>query len=131
MNLEYKNDLANVVVILSQGGYSWTYTDENGKEQSVVADSAHILDWDQLVDVTLQDPADLTLAPSQPLKDVEVTRWPADARGKGSGDVPEGETVKVTEEDGSFHLKETEPGYVYLVKGIWENGTAEFGFYTK
>lgn len=131
MDLEYQNEQANVVVILSQGGYSWSYTDENGETQNVVADSAHILAWEQLVDVTLKEPADMKLSPSQPLKDVEVTRWPAEARGTEIGDMPEGETVEVTEEDGSFRIKEVEPGYVYLVKGIWENGEAEFGFYTK
>lgn len=131
MDLEYQNGQANVTVILSQGGYSWSYTDKNGETQSVVADSSHILAWEQLVDVTVQEPVDLKLAPSLPLKDVEVTRWPVDARGTEGGDVPEGEAVEVVKEDGSFHIKETEPGYVYLVKGIWENGEAEFGFYTK
>lgn len=131
MDLEYQNGEANVVVILSQGGYSWSYTDENGETQGVVADSSHILAWEQLVDVTVSKSTDVKLSPSLPLKDVEVTRWPVEARGTESGDVPEGETVEVTEEDGSFHIKEIEPGYVYLVKGIWENGTAEFGFYTK
>ena len=131
MDLEYQNGQANVTVILSQGGYSWSYTDENGEEQNMVADSAHILAWEQLVDVTLEETSDLKLAPSQPLQDVEVTRWPVDARGTQDSAVPEGETVEVTEEDDGFHIKETEPGYVYLVKGIWENGEAEFGFYTK
>lgn len=131
MDLEYQNEQANVTVILSQGSYSWSYTDENGEMQNVVADSAHILAWEQLVDVTLQEPTDFKLVPSQPLQSVEVTRWPAEARSTEISDVPEGETVEVEERDGDFWINQAESGYVYLVKGNWENGKVEFGFYTE
>ena len=131
MDLEYQNGQANVTVILSQGGYSWSYTDENGEERNVVADSSHILAWDQLVDVTLEEPTDLKLVPSTPFKAVEVIRWPVEARDTQGADVPEGGMLEAVEKDGSFWIDQAEPGYVYLVKGIWENGEAEFGFYTK
>lgn len=131
VDLEYQNGQANVTVILSQGGYSWSYTDENGEEQNVVADSSHILAWDQLVDVTIQEPTDLKLVPSIPFKAVEITRWPVEARDTQGTDVPEGGMLEAVEKDGSFWIDQAEPGYVYLVKGIWENGEAEFGFYTK
>ena len=35
----------------TQGGYTWSYVDEDGNGQNVVADSAFILEWTELNDL--------------------------------------------------------------------------------
>lgn len=129
MNVEYRTDMAITTVILNRGGYNWSYEMENKETESVVACGEHILHWDPLADVVLDQPTDLKLLPSLPLRSVTVTRWPVEAR--GTEQYEDGETLEVTEKDGSFWIEQAEAGYVYLVQGVWEKGNADFGFYTK
>ena len=79
-----------------RGGYSWSFEDETGERQSVVADSAHILAWKDLTDINLDSPTDLTLQFTEEPKDVIVERWDISLWMKEGieADIPESEPVK-------------------------------------
>ena len=129
MNLGYTTDMASVVVMVNRGGYEWTYMDNDGLSNAVVADAAHVLQWkvgEDLADVKTTDPLDITLYFSKKPQEVEVIRY--DAALLGAEEIPEGEKVDVKEKDGEFMITDVTDGYVYDVTGIWENGRANYGF---
>lgn len=131
MHLGYTTDLASVVVIVNRGGYEWVYMDQDGLSNAVVADSAHVLQWkvgEELADVKITEPLDITLYFSQKPQSVEVVRY--DAALLNAEEIPEGEAVAVSEKDGEFVLTGVTGGYVYDVMGLWENGRANYGFIT-
>lgn len=131
MNLGYTTDLASVVVMVNRGGYEWTYTDEDFLSNAVVADAAHVLQWkvgEELADVKITEPLDITLYFSKKPENVEVVRY--DASFLNAEEIPEGEAVTVAEKDGEFVLTGVTGGYVYDVTGVWENGRANYGFIT-
>lgn len=131
MNLGYSTDLASVVVIVNRGGYEWVYTDDDYLSNAVVADAAHVLQWkvgEELVDVKIAGPLDITLYFSKMPEEVEAVRY--DSALLGAEDITEGEKVSVTKKDGEFVLTDVTAGYVYDVTGIWENGRANYGFIT-
>ena len=77
MNLGYTTDMASVVVMVNRGGYEWTYMDNDGLSNAVVADAAHVLQWkvgEDLADVKTTDPLDITLYFSKKPQEVEVIR---------------------------------------------------------
>ncbi|MCH1983191.1 hypothetical protein MCG98_11500 [Ruminococcus sp. OA3] len=127
---EYTTELAIANVYLSEGGYSWSYEDENGETQSVVADSAHILTWRDLIDINLDSPTDLTLQFSEAPGEVKAERWDISLWKKEGieADIPEGETVKTESKDESWVIPNADKGYVYRITASWENGKREFGF---
>ena len=51
LNLCYTQPNAQVTAMATQGGYTWSYVDEDGNGQNVVADSAFILEWTELSDL--------------------------------------------------------------------------------
>lgn len=131
MNLGYVTDLASVVVMVNRGGYEWTYMDQDGLSNAVVADAAHVLQWkvgEELADVKTAEPLDITFYFSEKPKEVEVIRY--DAEFLGAEEIPDGEKVDVKEKDGEFMIIGVTEGYVYSVTGIWENGRANYGFIT-
>lgn len=131
MNLGYTSDLASVVVMVNRGGYEWTYMDKDGLSNSVVADSPHVLQWkagEELADVRITEPLDITFYFSQKPEEVVVVRY--DAALLGTEEIPQGEEVAVKEKDGDFMITGVTDGYVYDVMGIWENGRAHYGFIT-
>lgn len=127
---EYTNELAIANVCLSEGGYTWSYVDENGETQSIVADSMHILDWKDLVDINLDSPTDLTLYFSEEPVEVSVERWDISLwlQDDTASDIPESEAVTVENKDGTWMIPKADTGYVYLITASWENGNREFGF---
>ena len=131
MNLGYTTNLASVVVMVNRGGYEWTYMDEDGMSNAVVADSAHVLQWkagEELADVRITEPLDITFYFSQKPEEVVVVRY--DAALLGTEEIPQGEEVAVKEKDGEFMITGVTDGYVYDVMGIWENGRVHYGFIT-
>lgn len=131
LNLEYTTDLASVVAMVNRGGYEWTYTDEDCLSNAVVADAAHVLQWkagEELADIKISEPLDITLTFSQKPREVQVIRY--DSALLGAKEIPEGEAVTVWEKDGEFVLDGVVGGYVYEVTGLWENGRAYYGFLT-
>ena len=135
LGAEYLTDDANVYVYITEGGYTWSYTDESGQDQSVTTDSAFILTWKDIADMTL-DPeqgTDLTLRFSEPPERITAERWPSKLMETyQDGDkVPDSEKVTPAEDSEGFLLKDVKAGYVYRITGTWENGTVEYGFLTR
>lgn len=131
MNLGYTTDLASVIVMVNRGGYEWVYIDKDYLSNAVVADAAHVLQWkigEELADVKITEPLDITLCFSQMPEEVEVVRY--DSELLGTENIPEGEKVTVEKKEGEFVLTGVTGGYVYDVTGIWENGRANYGFIT-
>lgn len=131
MHLGYTTDLASVVVMVNRGGYEWTYIDQDYLSNAVVADSAPVLQWkagEELADVKITEPLDITLYFSKTPDEVEVIRY--DAALLGTTEAVEGERVAAVKENGEFVLTGVTGGYVYDVTGIWENGRADYGFIT-
>lgn len=129
LDVKYTTELANTTAATNRGGYEWTYTDKDGLSNAVVADSTHVLTWgDQLLDINLSEPLDMTLSFSVYPKEVQVVRY--DSALLGTEEMPEGEAVTAEERDGEWILPQVEGGYVYEVTGIWENGRATYGFLT-
>lgn len=129
LNLEYNTDLASVTAVANLGGYEWTYVDKDGLSSAVIGDSTHVLQWkvgEELTDVRLTEPVNITLSFSKKPKEVEVVRY--DASFLNTEEFPEGETISVGEKDGEFVIADVEGGFVYEVTGIWENGRADYGF---
>lgn len=146
MNAEYSTKLANASVVLTRGGYEWNYTDADGKTQSVIADSAHILEWPELIDIAIDESVKggqlglrLSSFPQKP-QSVTVTRFPLDLwKASGAGNAKESKTETAVldkaeevalQDDGAGYTLTAESGYVYLVEAKWKMGRAEFGFLT-
>lgn len=132
LNAEYRTPLAAVAATVTRGGYEWEYTDEKGETVSTVACGAHVLQWREMNALALTEPTSVTLRffPYAATA-VNAVRWPVSLYGLESGDrVPEGESVAVTAADGAFVLK-AEPGYVYSITGIFEQGNVKYAFLTK
>jgi hypothetical protein len=135
MNVEYATELALTAVMLPQRNYEWSYVDENGEGQSVVACGSHILQSEELNEAKLDGPTDLRLLPSKEMESVEVTRWPEsdwnDVKDPTKeSNFAEGEAVEPVLEDGTWVIPGAESGYVYLVTGHWTEGYVEYGFHT-
>jgi hypothetical protein len=135
LTVEYSQPEAIVSAAASRGGYSWSVVLENGEAKSEIADSAHILTWDDelLIENKISGETKMTLHFTYAPQNVTVVRWPVSERqssgSKDNSGLTEGEAVDVTEEETGFTFM-AEPGYVYQVNGTWEEGTAEYGFYT-
>lgn len=131
MNVEYRTSLAVVTAMTATSGYQWEFPDEDGNMQSVIADTAHITDWEFSDSIGLEEPTDLTLWFSKTPGQVSAERWAE--TDLGAEDVVEkGEKVEVKTgtEDGQFLLEQAEAGYRYLIHAQWENGYVEYGFLT-
>lgn len=61
LNLEYRTKEAVVSAVADRGGYTWSYTDENGEDQEVSVDAAFVLEWDTLNDIRLNEKTDVLL----------------------------------------------------------------------
>lgn len=128
LSVEYTTDLAAVSAAASVGSYEWKYPAEDGTVNQQKAEEPAITQWTELIDIRTEEPVELNLVFSQTPVKVTVLRWPETEKGKT--EIAEGEDVPVQEsgEQGSYVLAQAEPGWMYLVKGEWENGYAEYGF---
>ena len=134
LNLCYTQPNAQVTAMATQGGYTWSYVDEDGNGQNVVADSAFILEWTELNDLNTandEGKTDLELVFSEEPDSVTAERWPAEDRGQNFGNgYPEGESVSVEHAE-SWSIPGAEAGYIYEVDAVFENGTVSYGFEVK
>lgn len=130
LSIEYRTESAVITAGANRGGYEWTYTDKNGESQSVKTDSAHILQWTEMIDIRLENSTDLTLHFTKEPKEVVVVRWSEEFKGTESEAFPEGEEVTTEVVDNKYMLKAVEAEYIYQVIGTWDNGSVEFGFIT-
>lgn len=131
LNVEYRTPEAIAAAVIPRGAYEWTYVDKEGNHQTAVTDAAHVLEWEELNDVTLKAPTDLKLAFYQMPEEVSILRWKSEERREAVGtEIPDGEEVMPEKIEGDWYIKNAEAGYVYLVRAEWENGYVEFGFLT-
>lgn len=130
LDVEYRTKDALVTSVTTPGGYEWSYTDRNGQKQSEATDAAHITQWNEIADLNVGESADLTLVFSSRPEKVRVQIWPSGSR-ENASDLPDGSDADVLEQDGTYIIKEAQPGYLYLVTADWENGYTEYGFLTK
>lgn len=130
LDIENKQELAIVTTSIQSGGYTWSYTEENGEKQTVTTDAAHVLDWDYTETALKCDTKDkdLKLMFSKSPKSVKVTRWDDTATVEDASD---GETVTVELDKKEAVLKNAVPGSVYEVQAEWEQGTVIYGFAVK
>lgn len=132
LSVDYRQPDALVTAAVNRGGYQWTVQKEDGETESVIADSAHVLDWGELLtEIQLMEETEMELVFTYNPQSVEVKRWPQKERRElRSLDVfQEGELVETQENEEGFAFY-AEPGYVYQIIGTWEEGTAEYGFCT-
>lgn len=130
LSVDYRQPDALVTAAVNRGGYQWTVQKEDGESESVIADSAHVLDWGELLtEIQLMEETEMELVFTYNPQNVEVKRWPEKERKElRSLDVfSEGEVVEIEENEEGFTFR-GEPGYVYQITGTWEEGTVEYGF---
>ena len=135
LNLEYRTKEAVVSAVADRGGYTWSYTDENGEDQEVSVDAAFVLEWDTLNDIRLNEKTDVLLYFSREAKDVSVIRYEPSLKKQSTeeteeNDEPESELIKVSEEEDEngkkqFILKDLLDKGIYLVTAEFDQGTVE------
>ncbi|MDD3797401.1 MAG: hypothetical protein PHE06_15830 [Lachnospiraceae bacterium] len=129
LSLDYATELARVSVAAQNSSYSWTW-EENGQSKSEDVDGVHPLQMkkENIADVIVSEPVDITLSFSSLPQTVKVTKWPLSELGTDADS--DGEAVKA---DGSgtegWTLNSLEPGYLYSVEGTWEQGSVRYEFY--
>ena len=128
LNVGYTQSYGVISAVTMQGGYSWTYTDEEGVSQTITADSSKVTMWSDLPIMNIEKATDMELYFDEQPVEVTAIAYPADFLGtEASGE--EGETASIeTDEDGNFVLKNAREGMIYLIRGQWENGWSEYGF---
>lgn len=116
--VEYRTEQALVSLMPQTNGYTWSY-EENGETTAISADSAlpAQLAADELPDVSVDAPTEVTASFDVPATGIEVTRWSEDALDA------EGEKVEV--EGLSFTA---EPGYRYAIYATFDAGEATYAF---
>ena len=122
LNVGYTQSYGVISAVTMQGGYSWTYTDEEGVSQTITADSSKVTMWSDLPIMNIEKATDMELYFDEQPVEVTAIAYPADFLGtEASGE--EGETASIeTDEDGNFVLKNAREGMIYLIRGQWENG---------
>ena len=137
LDVSYKQPEAIVTAaVTDSGAYTWTIEKENGEKETIATDAAHILLRDNMTEISLENGTEMELLFSLAPQKTEVLRWSMEEwekarQEKDTAEIPDGETVQVTENQAGNPVISCDAGYVYQVKGYWENGEAEYGFYTK
>ena len=117
LSLCYTQPNAQVTAMATQGGYTWSYVDEDGNGHLNTAND--------------EGKTDLELVFSEEPDSVTAERWPAEDRGQNFGNgYPEGESVSVEHAE-SWSIPGAEAGYIYEVDAVFENGTVSYGFEVK
>lgn len=129
LNVENKGVDAIITIGADQFGYTWSYQDENGEQQTIAVDAPHPLQVENLIDLNCnRDNSDLTLTFSVKPKSVKVTRW---AKGTTTEQVDTGTDVDVRLDGRNAFIQNAERTSVYQVNAAWENGEVIYGFYIR
>lgn len=135
LSISYTTELAAVSAVLSGPcNYTWSTELENGQNEEVIACGAHILQWAELAEMTIEASTDVMLVSDVLPHSIKAARWPSDAYAPESTEAitdEAGEEVSVNTDSNGDFIFTTEPGYVYQITATWEYGTAEYGFITK
>lgn len=129
LNISYTTSLANTTVVLSgPGNYTWTApSEEDGESNAVTACGPAVLQWENLIDITLEGKTDVRLLSEVKPDQVKVCRWPVSDYMTENYDHMEDVAVE-TDDSGGYILKDVEEGYIYSILACWEMGEAEYGF---
>lgn len=112
----------------SMGNTHWQRDNGDGTTSAVIACGPHVLMWSPIAQ--LKDARTVALDFAQPVPDqVRTQRWP-DALYRAEELPGDGESIPVTKDESGALSIQVEPGYVYLLRASWEEGSAEYGFLT-
>lgn len=131
LQLQYRVPEAIVTASATMGSYTWegTVPSADGEATSIIACGAHVLQWNDMLELNLDEATEVTLQfyPSAPTS-VKVVRWPDSLLGtEDLAAAGEGEEVAVSAQDDAMTLT-AEPGYVYAVYAEFDLGSVEYGF---
>ena len=133
LNVCYTDDLAAVTVMIPEAlGYTWTY-EENGESNTITTDAPHILQTNPTEVTKLSEPMKMELMFDAKPESVQILSWEDSLLGQyqdRADQIPDGTPVEVQENEEGNPEFTAQPGCVYLVQGQWENGTADYGFWT-
>lgn len=133
LNVCYTDDLAAVTVMIPEAlGYTWTY-EENGEGNTITTDAPHILQTNPTEVTKLSEPMKMELMFDVKPESVQILSWEDSLLGQyqdSADQIPDGTPVEVQENEEGNPEFTAQPGCVYLVQGQWENGTADYGFWT-
>lgn len=133
LNVCYTDDLAAVTVMIPEAlGYTWTY-EENGESNTITTDAPHILQTNPTEVTKLSEPMKMELMFDVKPESVQILSWEDSLLGQyqdNANQIPDGTPVEVQENEEGNPEFTAQPGCVYLVQGQWENGTADYGFWT-
>jgi len=135
LSITYTHETGTVSASLTGPcNYEWTAPDDSSDSKaSVIACGPHVLQWKDVIDISLSGTTDVRLEGEVLPDSITVTRWPSDLYQPDAteGITENGETVKTeTDENGAMSIS-AEPGYIYLVTAEWKAyGNAEYAFLT-
>lgn len=133
LNVCYTDDLAAVTVMIPEAlGYTWTY-EENGEGNTITTDAPHILQTNPTEVTKLSEPMKMELMFDVKPESVQILSWEDSLLGQyqdSADQIPDGTPVEIQENEEGNPEFTAQPGCVYLVQGQWENGTADYGFWT-
>ena len=133
LNVCYTDDLAAVTVMIPEAlGYTWTY-EENGESNTITTDAPHILQTNPTEVTKLSEPMKMELMFDVKPESVQILSWEDSLLGQyqdNANQIPDGTPVEIQENEEGNPEFTAQPGCVYLVQGQWENGTADYGFWT-
>ena len=133
LNVCYTDDLAAVTVMIPEAlGYTWTY-EENGEGNTITTHAPHILQTNPTEVTKLSEPMKMELMFDVKPESVQILSWEDSLLGQyqdRADQIPDGTPVEIQENEEGNPEFTAQPGCVYLVQGQWENGTADYGFWT-
>ena len=133
LNVCYTDNLAAVTVMIPEAlGYTWTY-EENGEGNTITTDAPHILQTNPTEVTKLSEPMKMELMFDVKPESVQILSWEDSLLGQyqdSADQIPDGTPVEIQENEEGNPEFTAQPGCVYLVQGQWENGTADYGFWT-
>ena len=133
LNVSYTDDLAAVTVMIPEAfSYTWTY-EENGEGNTITTDAPHILQTNPTEVTKLSEPMKMELMFDVKPESVQILSWEDSLLGQyqdSADQIPDGTPVEIQENEEGNPEFTAQPGCVYLVQGQWENGTADYGFWT-
>lgn len=77
LNVGYTQSYGVISAVTMQGGYSWTYTDEEGVSQTITADSSKVTMWSDLPIMNIEKTTDMELYFDEQPVEVTAIAYPA------------------------------------------------------
>lgn len=135
LDLSYRQPEAVVTAaVRTTGGYTWSYETKDGQTETIAADSPHILQWDRIDEMKISENTKMELLFSKMPETVTVAEYDGSQK-KETGDIStvseDAEEVEAKKnQEGNFEITAV-PDKIYLVEAKWDNGEAQYGFWTK